>query len=106
MQDDPGLWNTLIAKYGAAATAWALAFLGRLSWHARQVQLGKRKALSRHLLLDVPAALAIGVIGNGIASYFGLGPEIKSGLIAYLGWLGLSGADDLVREIASKGGKA
>lgn len=44
--------------------------LGRLTYHARQVQLGKRKPFSWVLLWDIPIALCMGWISLGIATWF------------------------------------
>lgn len=41
--------------------------LGRLTYHARQVQLGKRKPFSWVLLWDIPVALCMGWIAYGVA---------------------------------------
>lgn len=42
--------------------------LGRLTYHARQVQLGQRKPFSWVLMWDIPVALCMGWIAYGLAS--------------------------------------
>lgn len=64
------------------------AFLGRLMFHARQVQMGKRKPLTWALLWDLPIALAMGWIVYGFCVWFDLMPQmiISASIIAsYLG---------------------
>lgn len=74
----------------SAPWAWAGGggLLGRLMWHSKQVQLGKRKPLSVELLFDLPIAIGMGFIGYGIASYFHIeGPATVVPTIA-CGFLG------------------
>lgn len=74
----------------SAAYFWTggAGVLGRLMYHARQAQQGKRKPLTWALMLDVPIALAMGWIVYGISAWYDLGPEptISFAIIgAYLG---------------------
>lgn len=83
MSDWPGLQD-------AAPYAWTGlgGVVGRLMFHAREVQQGRRKPLSMALLFDLPIALAMGWITHGLFVWLGLGPEPTiSGAIAaaYLG---------------------
>ena len=60
-------------KFGwADVVPWVLiggaGMLGRLTYHARQVQLGKRKPFSWVLMWDIPVALSMGWIAYGAAS--------------------------------------
>lgn len=62
--------------------------LGRLMFHARQVQQGRRKPVSWALLFDLPIALAMGWITYGLCVWFGLEPQptISAAIAAsYLG---------------------
>lgn len=56
----------------AKGISWAFmggaGLLGRLTYHARQVQLGKRKPFSWVLLWDIPVALCMGWVAYGLAS--------------------------------------
>lgn len=66
--------------------------LGRLMYHARQVQAGKRKPFSVALMFDLPIALGCGWIASGICTYFNLVWEahISAAIVAsYLGPYGL-----------------
>lgn len=56
----------------ANAAPWAMiggaGMLGRITYHARQVQLGKRKPFSLILLWDIPVALTMGWVAFGLAT--------------------------------------
>lgn len=55
-----------------AALAAAGGVLGRLMWHAREVQRGKRRFWSAQLLWEFPIALGCGFVAAGAGEYFGL----------------------------------
>lgn len=62
--------------------------LGRLMYHAKQVQAGKRKPFSWVLLWDLPIALGMGWIALGVATWLSISwePAISLALaISYLG---------------------
>lgn len=62
--------------------------LGRVMYHAKQVQAGKRKPFSWTLLWDVPIALGMGWIALGIGTFFKVQWEVTVSIglaIAYLG---------------------
>lgn len=66
--------------------------LGRLMYHAKLVQQGKRKPFSLALLLDVPIALGCGWVAFGISRYFGIvwEAEISAAIVAsYFGPYGM-----------------
>lgn len=69
--------------------------LGRLMYHARQVQLGKRKPLTWLLLWDVPVALGMGWIAYGIASFASLPWEATVSFALVTSYLGPYGIDAL-----------
>ena len=80
-------WSGLDA---AAPYGWtgAAATLGRMMYHAKQVQMGKRKPLSWTLLWDLPIALAMGWITYGACVWIKLGvePTISAAIaVSYLG---------------------
>lgn len=80
-------WNGMQEAVPYAYTG-AAGIMGRLMFHARQVQQGKRKPLSMALLFDIPIALAMGWVAYGICVWFSLGvePTISAAIVAsYLG---------------------
>lgn len=71
-----------------AALAVALAILGRLMFHARQVQAGRRRFFSVHLAWELPIAIATGLIGKGLADYYGLAGWQETATIVTVSYLG------------------
>ena len=74
----------------AAPYAWTggAGMIGRLMFHARQVQQGKRKPLGWALLLDLPIAFGMGWGAYGLCVWFGMdsAPTISAAIAAsYLG---------------------
>lgn len=67
--------------------------LGRLTYHARQVQLGRRKPFSWVLLWDIPVALCMGWIAMGLSTWLLKTPwnaTVSIALVAaYLGPYGM-----------------
>lgn len=62
--------------------------LGRLMFHAREVQRGRRKPWSWALAFDVPIALAMGWVAYGLCVWARLGiePTITAAILSsYLG---------------------
>lgn len=62
--------------------------LGRLMFHAREVQRGRRKPLSTALAFDIPIALAMGWAAYGLCVWFNLAmqPTITAAILgSYLG---------------------
>lgn len=62
--------------------------LGRLMFHAREVQRGRRKPLTWALLFDVPIALAMGWSAYGVCVWLGLEmePTLTAAILSsYLG---------------------
>lgn len=62
--------------------------LGRLTFHARQVQLGKRKPFSWVLLWDIPVALTMGWVAYGLASMTTVPWEAKVSFALIASYLG------------------
>lgn len=63
-----GLWDL----FQASGVAWFFGVIGRLVFHSREVQAGRRSPFGWHLLWEIPVAIAMGTIGMGIASYLSL----------------------------------
>lgn len=62
--------------------------MGRLMFHARQVQRGKRKAVSWELAFDLPVALAMGWLAYGLCVWLGIGPQATVSIAIAAGYLG------------------
>lgn len=93
----PGLLQTLFGGDRVALRGWlsvmAAAALGRFVYHVGQVQRGLRRFWSLHLVWEVPMAIGMGILGNGVADAFGFADTVKTSLIAALAWLGPRGLE-------------
>lgn len=92
MQDSHGSLVDLINAWGGGAALTVVgATLGRLMWHSSEARKGNRKFLGKELFWELPFAFGMGVIGEAIASYFGLPPPIATGVIVGLAYMGPRG---------------
>lgn len=93
--------------------AWtgAASLLGRLMYHARQVQQGHRKPVSWALLLDLPIALAMGWLIYGVCVWADFSPELTISAAIAAAYLGPWTVDRMFAVLAdryfgtAKGGK-
>lgn len=84
-------WNT----WGPWATTSGAGVLGRLMFHARQVQLGRRKPLTWALAWDLPIALGMGWIALGIATWLRMPQEVTVSIALVVAYLGPYAIDSL-----------
>jgi hypothetical protein len=78
-------WNGLDPAYAWTGGA---GIIGRLMFHARMVQLGKRKPIGWALVIDLPIALGMGwgVYGLCVWAKLPFEPTMSAGIAAaYLG---------------------
>ncbi len=87
-----------------APYAWTggAGILGRIMFHARQVQEGKRKPLSWALLWDVPIALGMGWTTYGFCRWQGVPIEVTVSASIIASYLGPYTVDLIVSRLASK----
>lgn len=76
--------------------------IGRLMFHARQVQRGKRKPLSWALAFDLPIALAMGWITYGLCVWLRLDPEPTISAAIAASYLGPYSVDSLFARAADR----
>lgn len=69
--------------------------IGRLMYHAKMVQAGKRKPFSWVLFWDLPIALGSGWVAYGLATYFKLDWEVAVSLSIVSAYLGPYGIDTM-----------
>ena len=83
-----------------------MAYIGRLAWHASEVQRGRRRWWSAHLVWELIAAVAIGLVADGVAAHLGLSGAPRTAAIVAIAYLGPRGLEDLVGRLlaARKGG--
>ncbi|MFN7051438.1 MAG: phage holin family protein [Gemmobacter sp.] len=91
-----GLIGALQALYGAAATTLLAAGLGRLIYHGNEVRAGRRPLIGWHLVLEVPTAVGMAMVAEALAAYFGLSPQVTTGVVAALSYLGPRGAGEVM----------
>jgi hypothetical protein len=77
-----GLIQTIEALWGGAATVLLAAAIGRLMWHSGEVRQGRRKFIGPELFWELPVAVGMAIIGEGLSGY--LGPRGAEVLIAKL----------------------
>lgn len=96
-----GDWSGLSGSEPYAWTGGA-AILGRLMYHATQVQKGKRKPWSAAVMFDLPIALGLGWAIYGICVYFDLSPEPTVSAAIVGSYLGPYTLDRVFARIAEK----
>lgn len=89
-------------KWLQDSVPWALVggagMLGRLMYHAKQVQAGNRKPFSWVLFWDLPIALGAGWVAYGIAIYFKVPWEATISLSIVASYLGPYAIDTLFEK--------
>lgn len=90
---------------GGAFTTLFGALVGRAMWHSNEARSGRRRFFGPELIWELPIAIGMALIGEGLASYFNLGTTVATGLVAALAYLGPRGAEVLfMRWFSSKTG--
>jgi hypothetical protein len=88
----------------ADAAPWVFAagagMIGRLMYHAKQVQAGKRKPFSWVLLWDIPIALGMGWIAIGLGKWLHTPWEATISLALVCAYLGPYGLDTVFAKYA------
>jgi len=80
--------------------------MGRLLYHAKQIQAGKRKPLGWVLFWDIPIALGMGWLALGLATWLKISWEPTFSLALVAAYLGPYGIDTIfVRWTEKKLGK-
>lgn len=91
---------------GGAFTTLAAALTGRAMYHAGEVRARHRPILSWDLLWELPLAIGMALIGEGLGEYLGLSSVVQTAGIAALAYLGPRGAGALIEKyLTRKGGE-
>ncbi|WP_051045279.1 phage holin family protein [Tistrella mobilis] len=100
------IWAAARQACDAIGLACLLAYVGRLLWHVGEVQRGRRRFFSTHLLWELLAAIGIGLVADGMATHLGLVGAPRTAAIVAIAYLGPRGLEDLVGRLlaARKGG--
>lgn len=78
----------LVADLFKAAVAIAAGVIGRLMYHAREVQALRRPPFSWHLVWELPVAIGMGLVAAGAADHFDLARLPTIALIVGISYLG------------------
>lgn len=97
MVDDHTTISGLISSWasGAAATLFGAA-IGRLMYLAGEVRKMKRKPFDINLFWELPVAVGMGLLADGVASYFSVDRNISTAISVGFGYLGPGGAQALI----------
>ncbi|MEN2980850.1 phage holin family protein [Tistrella bauzanensis] len=93
------LWAWLRQVMDLLGVTMVLAYLGRLAWHADQVQRGRRRFFSKHLWWELVAAVAIGIVADGAVAYAGLTGAPRTAAIVTIAYLGPRGLEHLMGRL-------
>jgi hypothetical protein len=104
MRDIP---ESLRQAFNGSVATYALSWLGRMMWHVSEVQRGRRRFFSLHLVWEVFTAIAIAYVAEGLAVYFGLSGKPALGGIVGVSYLGPRGVEALFARCygVSRGGR-
>jgi len=86
-------------------SAVAAAIAGRLAWHTRLVQTGRRRFFSWALVWEVPTVYFTYLVGVGIADHLGWKGPAAGAAIAVISYFGPGGIQALLQTYASARGK-
>lgn len=101
-QSSGGLIGWMQAFFGAGATTIIAAGLGRLVYHSGEVRAGRRPAIGLHLIWEVPTAVVMALVAESLAAYLNLPPQVTTGVVAVLAYLGPRGARDVIERATGK----
>lgn len=85
---------------GGLAVMWSA--VGRMMYHARQAQQGRRHLFDKRLLWELPVAIGMGIIGQGVAQHFNLQGWVSTAVIVTLGYMGPGFAEAVVWRVLDK----
>lgn len=95
MSDKQTVAELLNTWFGGAGTTLIGAALGRAMWHISEARKANRRFLGPELIWELPIAVGMAIIGEGLAAYLALGHPTSTGLVAALAYLGPRGAEVL-----------
>ncbi|MDR3439887.1 phage holin family protein [Telmatospirillum sp.] len=95
MQESQDWLAALPAWLWAGASLVPCAYLGRLTYHTREVRAGRRRFWSADLILDIPTAAGMALVGYGVTDYLQLSGPASAAMTGVLGYLGPRGVEVL-----------
>mgnify|MGYP002882526481 CR=1 FL=1 len=90
--------------FAALANAWPLGagLLGRLMFHTREAQAGRRRFWGRELLFELPMAIGMSLIGYSLGEWLSLPGAVSAGMIGALAYLGPRAIDAAFDKAAAR----
>jgi hypothetical protein len=101
MEQD-SLYDVLRGLMGGAGVTLIAASVGRLMFHSAEVKKKRRKFFGPELFWELPTALGMGFIGEGLSSYYNLDELATVAVIVTLSYLGPRGVEAIYQRF-SKG---
>ena len=103
MQENPQSLADLINYWtGGVGATLGGAWLGRLMWHVTEARKARRRFFGRELFWELPIAIGMALMGEGLAAWLSIGQPASTGLIAALSYLGPRGIEVLFLKWASR----
>lgn len=96
----PSWLDKIITGLGGAFPA---AVIGRMMWHVRAVQIGKRRFWSMHLVWEIPVAICMALVADGAAEWLGLNGKAATAFIATMAYLGPHGIEVMFGKVVEQG---
>lgn len=95
MSDDQGLIEATKHVFGGAGLTIISAFIGRVMWHVMEVRKRNRKFFGQELLWEIPVAIGMAFIGEGVSAYFQVDDSVRVAVVATLAYLGPRGFETI-----------
>lgn len=93
------LWAWIRHALDLIGATLILAYIGRLLWHVGEVQRGRRRFFSTHLLWEVVTAIGVGLVADGIVEHAGLTGGPKTAAVVAIAYLGPRGLEALIGRL-------
>lgn len=82
---------------------WIVAGIaGRLMFHSREVQAGRRRFWGRELPFELLVAVGMGLIGSSLCAYFAISSPASAGVVSAVAYLGPRALDTLFDRLSAK----
>lgn len=95
MSDDQGLIEVTRNVFGGAGLTIISAFIGRAMWHVMEVRKRNRKFFGQELIWEIPVAVGMAFIGEGVSAYFEVNDNVRVAVVATLAYLGPRGFETI-----------
>lgn len=96
------LFDVLSGWVGPAMAGLIVTGFARLMWHSNEARKGHRRFFGPELFWELPVAIGMVFIGEGLAAWLNLQQPVSSGLIAILAYLGPRGIEATLLKLIEK----